>query len=179
MSLKNGEEALRFLAAIGKESVCAGRLQEFASADANRRKREGLLGSVLEKELPDAQSPLVQSLLACLRNRAGLETITACEVVETFRQLSKAPATIKPPGHNAIRVEGGVLGAAASCLAEAGKPMHYRDLTNIMISTGRWQTTGKTPWATVNSAICMDIKNNRGSPFRKVGDGIFGLTPPA
>ena len=67
MRLENAEDALRFLTAIGKESVCANRLPEFASAETDRRKREdqekklreennrwqGLLQKVLGKELKD------------------------------------------------------------------------------------------------------------------------------
>ena len=77
-----------------------------------------------------------------------------------------APATRKPGG----------LDAAAQVLAEAGEPMGCKDMVERMLAQGLWQTSGKTPAATIYAAILREI-NTKGdaSRFRKTDRGRFAL----
>lgn len=69
-----------------------------------------------------------------------------------------------------------VLQAAKSVLQEAKKPLHYKEITRRMIDSGLWQTDGKTPDATVSSAITGDIKKNGiHALFQRTDDGVYAL----
>ncbi len=46
-----------------------------------------------------------------------------------------------------------VLDATYSVLLEASEPLHYREINSRVLESGRWSPTGKTPEATVNSAL--------------------------
>ncbi len=85
-------------------------------------------------------------------------------------KLSKK-ATSKPTNE---KLSG--LDAAAAILAKAGKPLTCREITDQMVSSGLWSTKGKTPHATVYSAILRDIDGKPGeSRFEKTGRGLFAL----
>ena len=63
-------------------------------------------------------------------------------------------------------------------LAEAKEPLHYREITRRILKEGYWQTDGKTPEATISAQITVSInKRGGGSPFRRVGRGVFELNP--
>ena len=49
----------------------------------------------------------------------------------------------------------GVLDAAAKVLAEAGKPMNAKAMVETALAKGYWKTSGKTPWATLYTAVTM------------------------
>lgn len=69
-----------------------------------------------------------------------------------------------------------VLDAAHQILSEAGEPLHSKELTRRMLAQGLWQGSGKTPKATIEARLAMDIKR-RGvqSRFRRAGPSIFAL----
>lgn len=65
---------------------------------------------------------------------------------------------------------------AAKIISEVGKPMHYRDITRVAIEQGLLKSAGKTPWATMNAQLSMDIVNNGiNSQFYRAQPGYFGL----
>ena len=68
------------------------------------------------------------------------------------------------------------LDAAAAILEEADGPLHYREITERMITKELWNTEGKTPWNTVSARIAVDIRD-RGpaSRFVRVSRGRFVL----
>ncbi len=69
-----------------------------------------------------------------------------------------------------------VLQAVKSILQEAGMPLHYKEITRQMVDRGLWQTDGKTPDATVSSAITGDIKKNgTHSLFQRTDEGVYAL----
>jgi len=71
------------------------------------------------------------------------------------------------------------LEAAYEVLKDAGKPLHYEEITRCMLERGLWQTRGKTPWATVNARLAVDIKElGPASRFQRVGRGIFTVREP-
>lgn len=68
------------------------------------------------------------------------------------------------------------LSGVVNVLEQAGKPLHYREIAERMIKSGVWNTQGKTPEATVNAQLAVDIKKNgKASRFARYGRGIFGL----
>jgi restriction system protein len=69
-----------------------------------------------------------------------------------------------------------VLQAAEVALKEAGKPLHYKEITQLMLDRGLWQTDGETPDATINAKIAVDIKQyGTHSLFQRTDKGVFAL----
>lgn len=48
--------------------------------------------------------------------------------------------------------------AAAIVLDTAGTPLHYKEITQLALFEGLIQTEGKTPEATLNGILAVDIK---------------------
>ncbi len=66
------------------------------------------------------------------------------------------------------------LDAAAEVLSTAGQPMRCKDMVEKMLATGLWKTGGKTPAATIYSAICREIQTKGGEArFKKLERGLF------
>jgi hypothetical protein len=79
---------------------------------------------------------------------------------------AKAPREKKPS----------LLDLAAEVLAEASEPMNTKAIVEQVLATGRWQTKGKTPAATLYSAIIREISNKGDDArFEKVERGTFQL----
>ncbi len=71
------------------------------------------------------------------------------------------------------------LDAAAQILQEKGEPMTCGALVEAMIGQGLWKTSGKTPAATIYSAILREIDHKPGEArFAKTGRGLFTFVPP-
>lgn len=66
--------------------------------------------------------------------------------------------------------------AAIKVLHDARTALRPEEITERMLSEGLWETTGKTPAATVAARLYSDIKKNgEASPFRLVAPGTFSL----
>jgi restriction system protein len=66
--------------------------------------------------------------------------------------------------------------AAQHVLAEAGRPLHYKEVTQRALDAKLISPQGLTPEATMGAQMYADIKRNGASSvFRKEGKGIFGL----
>ena len=64
-------------------------------------------------------------------------------------------------------------------LEESGNPLHLNEITKRILSRKLWETTGKTPAATVSARIYSDIKKNKdSSPFILHAPSTFGLREP-
>lgn len=88
--------------------------------------------------------------------------------------LTKAP---KPKTPKADRGPS-LLDHAAACLKEDGGPKGCQAMVDYAAAHG-WTTKGKTPAATLYSAIFSEIKNKgTESRFVKVGKGQFDLANP-
>jgi hypothetical protein len=69
---------------------------------------------------------------------------------------------------------------AYQILKEANKPLHSKELTKIAIQRGLLETAGKTPEATMNAQLIVDINTKKDkSLFIKSGPSIFALNPNA
>jgi len=69
------------------------------------------------------------------------------------------------------------LNAVLKVLQDAGEPLHYQEITRRALESGLWQTSGKTPDATINAQLSVDVKRKGdASIFRREGRGVFGLS---
>jgi restriction system protein len=71
------------------------------------------------------------------------------------------------------------LDAAYEILKQAGQPLHYREITRRALGQGLIESKGKTPEATMNAQLAVNIKRAEEggppSPFVRGGRGVFGL----
>lgn len=69
-----------------------------------------------------------------------------------------------------------VLQAVEEALRKSGTPMHVQDLTNLILTSRLWQSSGKTPGATVSARLYADIKKHGDkSKFIQTGPQTFAL----
>ena len=68
------------------------------------------------------------------------------------------------------------LDAVEKVLAEAAQPFHYQKITELILEQDLWQTEGKTPEATINARLAMEIKKHGPlSRFIRTEPGVFAL----
>ena len=114
------------------------------------------------------------------RKKAAEGTATLGQGGAPTAKPARAPASPKEPastqrGRKGAKRSSG-LDAAAQVLAEVGEPLNCRQMVERMLAKGLWKTGGKTPAATIYSALLRHIQKNGGkSRFRKVGRGKFDL----
>ena len=66
--------------------------------------------------------------------------------------------------------------AAYKVLADAGEPLHYKEITDRILVAGLWTTAGRTPWSTVGKTITDEIKRDGPkSRFVKGAPGVFAV----
>ncbi|NKQ39544.1 MAG: hypothetical protein HF967_08800 [Methanosarcinales archaeon] len=67
---------------------------------------------------------------------------------------------------------------AYQILKEVGKPLHSKEITKIALQRGWLKTAGKTPEATMNAQLVVDINTKKEkSRFIKTAPSTFGLNP--
>jgi hypothetical protein len=82
---------------------------------------------------------------------------------------AKAPKEPKPERHS-------LLNLAAKVLAEAGTALTCKEMVDKVLATGLWTTKGRTPAATLYSAILRQIQTKGdAATFRKVERGKFEI----
>ena len=99
------------------------------------------------------------------------------------KKAAKATKDAKPAGkrdtaqrdaNGAKRPSG--LDAAAKVLGEAKEPLNCKEMVERMLAEGLWRTGGKTPAATIYSAILREISGKgEASRFVKAERGKFTL----
>ena len=68
------------------------------------------------------------------------------------------------------------LDAVEAVLDQLKEPFHYTEITRRILSQDLWQTEGKTPEATINAKLAVDIKEKGAlSRFMRTGPGVFAL----
>ncbi|NLG51004.1 MAG: hypothetical protein GX552_12935 [Chloroflexi bacterium] len=66
--------------------------------------------------------------------------------------------------------------AAERILSQAGKPLHFRDITERAIELKLIEVDGQTPWNSMNGTLRRLIRQQGEQvPFVSLGDGMFGL----
>ncbi len=107
----------------------------------------------------------------------GVTVPTSAKKAKKATKASKAsarPDTGKRDATGAKRPSG--LDAAAQVLADAGEPMNCKAIVERMLAKGLWQTSGRTPSATIYSAVIREIATKGAdSRFRKAERGKFTL----
>ena len=69
-----------------------------------------------------------------------------------------------------------ILDAAQRVLHEAKKPMRCKSMVEQMAARGYWKSDGKTPAATLYSAIFREIKEKgKDARFKKLERGLFAV----
>ena len=99
----------------------------------------------------------------------GPSAPTAADVGARSKKSAKAgqPAKERKPS---------ALSAAAQVLTEANGPLGAGEIVKRMLEKGLWQTKGRTPHATLYSALVRHIrKDGTNARFRKVERGRFEL----
>ncbi len=98
------------------------------------------------------------------KKRGGRKTATKAEAVSDAMQ---AVVKDKKERHS-------LLNLAAKVLAEAGQPMTCKEMVDKVLATGLWQTKGRTPAATLYSAVLREVQTKgEQARFRKVERGKF------
>lgn len=68
------------------------------------------------------------------------------------------------------------LDAIERVLTEASGPLHYQEITELILEQDLWQTEGQTPEATINARLAVDIKKLGSlSRFMRTEPGVFAL----
>ena len=66
--------------------------------------------------------------------------------------------------------------AAELILSQAGQPLSYKEITQRILAQNLWPSQGKTPDATVNANLAMEIKEKgAASRFQRTGPGVYAL----
>ena len=67
---------------------------------------------------------------------------------------------------------------AYQIIKEAGKPLHYKEITKIALERGWLKTAGKTPEATMNAQLVVDINTKKDkSIFVRTAPSTFVINP--
>ena len=86
----------------------------------------------------------------------------------------KAPGSKTPKAPKVKKVSG--LDAAAQVLKDKGEAMKCKDIVQAMLDKGLWQTGGRTPSATIYSAMLREITTKgNDSRFKKTDRGLFTI----
>lgn len=117
------------------------------------------------------------------QNLAAIDAKERGEQKANLTRKSKAGAEVKPlngkgakHAKRAVRRSGSMSGldAAARVLLEAGKPMRCGEIVETMLKRHYWTSGGKTPAATIYSAIIREIETKgKDARFRKTERGKF------
>ena len=93
----------------------------------------------------------------------------------TTKAKPEKAATRAKQGEQKAKKPGG-LDAAARVLAEAKEPMTCRDIVDAAFARGYWKSGGRTPHATIYSAMHREIAaKGKQSRFKKAGRGKFAI----
>lgn len=102
--------------------------------------------------------------------------VSTAKAAKRTRATSVAESNSPPTTDRATTAAKPVSGldAAAQVLREAAVALTTQDLVKRMLDGGLWTTKGKTPAATLYSAMIREISaKGSASRFRKGGPGLF------
>lgn len=86
------------------------------------------------------------------------------------RKIASSPPPVVPPGALTL------LNAAYFVLRANRKALSTREIVAIIMERNLWQTSGATPWATLNAALNRDIAaHGTKSRFKKKRRGKYAL----
>jgi hypothetical protein len=112
--------------------------------------------------------------------RRMAEVAAEAQQAQTAAESNKAPKEKKakqPQEPKTKKVSG--LDAAFNVLVAKGEPMTCKAIVDEMLTKGLWSTNGKTPAATIYSAMLREIDGKPAeSRFAKTGRGLFAAVTP-
>jgi hypothetical protein len=136
-------------------------------SDGPRKQREALPRGTTNDGPATAQS----ANAAPKRPAAGAGTVKS---PKTTSKAKRAATRAKADRQKAKRPSG--LDAATRVLAESKQPMTCREIVEAAFEKKYWKSNGKTPHATIYSAIIREIAaKGKQSRFQKVGRGKFAI----
>ena len=132
---------------------------------------------VAEKAQGKADDKGVAETVAAVEKGNLAEGVTVPESKRGGNQKSQTTSKARPASLTAAQTtRPSLLNLAAIALAEAGTPLNCKEMIEKVLSTGLWKTSGKTPAATLYSAILREITTKGdASRFRKSERGKFEI----
>ncbi|MGE4157627.1 MAG: winged helix-turn-helix domain-containing protein [Planctomycetota bacterium] len=114
-----------------------------------------------------------------MAKKKSTKTAAKAEKAKAAKTEKPAAKTAEPKARKiAARADGTLSGldAAAKVMAEAGEPLGCKVIVERAIEKGYWKPGGKTPAATIYSAILREMqKKGDQARFRKAERGKFAL----
>ena len=103
------------------------------------------------------------------------KTATKAKAIKPAAKPAKAKAASKNGDAQPKKLS--ALDAAAKVLAESKEPLNTRQMVEAMAANGLWTSPGgKTPWATLYSALLREINaKGKDARFKKVDRGHFAF----
>jgi hypothetical protein len=137
---------------------------------AQRLRREVQKSKPLALAIPSQAGAAPEAAPTADVGRGAAKAAEAKPEAKAKRQ--KAPKADK----KAHEKKPGCLDAAVEILkGAAGGPLGCKEMVERMLAKGLWQTKGKTPAATLYSAILRETRKGQASRFRKTDRGQFEL----
>ena len=94
-------------------------------------------------------------------------------------EYRQADGSLSTSSENETAVNDNVMSALSAVerlLVETGSPLGYLEITRSILSKSYWKTEGKTPEATINAQLAVEIKKHGSdSRFQRTAPGIFAL----
>ena len=117
-----------------------------------------------------AKKPRVNRWKVQSKTPATPETTTTTEEAVPAKKAQAKAKKEKPEGKLSC------LDAAAKVLGESNEPMNTKEMVEAMAAKGYWTSPGgKTPAATLYSAILRELGKGTESRFKKTERGKFAL----
>ena len=112
---------------------------------------------------------------AARRKLLGFKKTESASDAPTDSRASDKPRKKTNPNEPKEKKPSG-LDAAAQVLKDAGEPMRCQDMVDKMLDSGLWKANGKTPAATIYSAIHREIETKgKAARFTKTNRGLFAF----
>jgi hypothetical protein len=165
-----------------KRDYLATRPIEVIDADqaaADDRVEAAIVQADGERETGNRDTPNDQPTAVPEANAASPETPASDATPAEQPTTETATATAKPKRQRKAATEPkakklSALDAAAKVLAEEGKPLNCQEMIEAMAAKGYWTSPGgKTPAATLYSAILRELSKGADSRFVKTERGRF------
>ena len=110
---------------------------------------------------------------------SGPEAVPVDQLTKPSKSKSKgkSPKAEKPAKKEMPARKPSLLDHAVEILKKAKEPMTCKEITEAVMKSTDWTTNGKTPWATLYSAVIREIAEKKAeSRFKKMDRGMFSYS---
>lgn len=140
---------------------------------------EGKADTLLSRYFKDSRLTRVSRGTYGLAGNQGVKPAVNSDAKTAFSvpgRLSRQRPTLPTPPVRGLNSRMKVVEMVAETLRQAEEPLHYREITERILQTGVWNTKGKTPQDTVNSAMVIDMREHGDmSTFIRERRGVYRL----